>query len=88
MFLQQEINRKDGGCEFNELVGLGIQEFHNGRTRHRFVVGRGLHGTGAQRKNSINACWVYVFAQRCNGYVKDGKRYIKDGYGGYLELED
>ncbi|MGV2887587.1 hypothetical protein [Paenibacillus taichungensis] len=77
--------------DVSELLEQGIQEFHNGGTRNRIVVGRGImvsYVTGASRRNSITACWMSAFAKWCKGYVKDNKRYIKDETGGYIELKD
>lgn len=75
--------------EVIDLLDQGIYVFHNGGSRTRTVVGRGImisYVTGSSR-TSINACWMYDFAKWCKGYVKDNKRFIKDDNGGYVELK-
>lgn len=74
--------------ELNDLLDQGIQEFHNGGVRHRFVVGRGymVSYRTASDKSRTSACWMIDFAKWCKGYVYEGKRYIKDAQGGYVEF--
>lgn len=76
--------------EVDDLLDQGIQEFHNGGERFRFVTGRGYmvsYITGSDRGRT-SAIWMIDFAKWCKGYVKEGKRFIKDTQGGYIELEN